>query len=427
MKKFIFNHARLIAFFNLVLYILMMGSGLALETIAGSYFAGTELFSVVVEVSVMTIWIAVGVLLVSRYPGHPVGWIWLMIPIIVALDHFTWGYAYYGLFTNPGSLPGVELMIVWNYWNGRTLGIIPLTLLFLLFPTGQPLSRRWGWLAWIAFGTVAVHIPLAAIAPIPISFLPFPLDILGASESLKAFLAPFFWITGIVPVLCALMASLSLMIRLYRSRGVERQQIKWFVYVAAIFIPGTFLIISSGIQQILPQSLLFNLGVGVTLISITGMAVASAIAILRYRLWDIDLIIRRTLVYGVFTTTLVVVYVGLVIMLGGILRALVGSSGRIATIISTLTTAALFTPMRHRIQDVIDRRFYRQKYDAQHALAEFAATARGETDLEALTTQVVAIVQETIQPEQVSLWLRVGDEGQRRANDLSAPTSRSAV
>ena len=136
------------------------------------------------------------------------------------------------------------------------------------------------------------------------------------------------------------------------------------------------------------------------------ISISLAIAILRYHLFDIDLIIRRTLVYTILTAMLALVYFGLVIFLEGMLRTLVGDGGQIATVISTLAIAALFTPLRRRVQQVIDRRFYRRKYNAEHALAEFAATARGETDLEALSAQMVAIVQQTMQPDRLSLWLR---------------------
>ena len=131
-----------------------------------------------------------------------------------------------------------------------------------------------------------------------------------------------------------------------------------------------------------------------------------AIAIWRHQLFDIDLVIRRTLVYTVLTALLALLYISLVLLLEGILRSLVGAGSQIATVISTLTIAALFTPLRRRVQDAIDRRFYRRKYNAEQALAEFAAAARGETDLEALSAQVVSIAQNTMQPEQVSLWLR---------------------
>ena len=406
MKSRIIRNARTIASALLGLYLVLMSAGLALEIAAGSYFAGGELLSAVAEFILMTVWSIVGVLIVSRQPQHPVGWVWLLTPIIVAMDNLAWGYAYFGLFTNPGSLPGVNLMILWNYWTGRTVGLVPLTVLFLMFPTGRPLSSGWGMLAWIAAGAVAVHVPLAAVAPYPISYFPFPRDILGASESIQSLVSPLRWITGAMPVLCALLATLSLMLRLHQSRGVERQQIKWFVYAAAFFIPGTFLIIFSGIQDILSQNLLFTIGVGLTLISITGMSVTSAIAILRYRLWDIDIIIRRTLQYSFLSVTLISVYLAVVFLLQNIFTAISGQTSPIAIVISTLVIAALFNPLRVRLQDFIDRRFFRRKYNTELLIDRFSRTARDEPDLEVLSMRLIKVVQDTMEPEQISFWLR---------------------
>jgi hypothetical protein len=142
------------------------------------------------------------------------------------------------------------------------------------------------------------------------------------------------------------------------------------------------------------------------LIALPLLPLSVALSILRYRLWDIDLLIRRTLVYGVLTALLALLYFGLVVLLEGVLRSLVGSSGQVATVISTLAIAALFNPLRRRIQDFIDRRFYRRKYDAEQALAAFAAAARNETDLEQLSRRLTSAIQETLQPEQVSLWIK---------------------
>jgi len=195
------------------------------------------------------------------------------------------------------------------------------------------------------------------------------------------------------------------------STSLERQQTKWVllgIFGLILCLPVWFLFFGGGLDIPPGQPrLLASLGAWLTLMfMIISLPVAMAIAIQRYRLWDIDLIIRRTLVYTSLTAALALVYFGLVITLEGALRPLVGEGGQVATVISTLTIAALFTPLRRQVQEVIDRRFYRQKYNAEQALAEFAATARAGTDLEALTAQVVDIVEKTVQPEQVLLWLK---------------------
>jgi hypothetical protein len=187
---------------------------------------------------------------------------------------------------------------------------------------------------------------------------------------------------------------------------VERQQIKWLLFAcglfAAIYVSGSFRTEEYNRFNEVVDALLF-------LLAMPMIPVAIGIAILRYRLWDIDVIIRRTMVYGALTATLALVFFGGVALLQQVFGRITGiESSPIAIVLSTLAIAALFAPLRRRIQDFIDRRFYRQKYNAEQALADFAATARNETDLEALTGKLVEVVSQTTQPEQVSLWLRVG-------------------
>lgn len=407
MKTYLIKNARYIALALLALFFLLMSAGVLLESAAGAYFAGNTPLVALAEFVLMAVWSLVGVLLVSRQPRHPVGWIWLIVPLIIALDNLTWGYAYYGTFTQPGSLPGVDLAILWNYWTGRIVGLVPLTLLFLVFPTGRPLSRRWGWLAWIAAGAVALYLPLAAVAPFPISVFPFPLDVIGANASIQVLVTPFRWLAGVIPVLCFLLSTISLVVRLHRSRGIERQQIKWFVYAASFFIPGVLLIVISGLQPFLPRSLLFSLGVVLTLFSITGMSIASAIAILRYRLWDIDLIIRRTLVYSSLTLTLALIYYTSVLLLQYLLQNFTGQGQfPIVLVFSTLLIAALFSPLRRRIQRDIDQRFYRRRYDVEQTLAALADHLRQEVDLDQISRTLLAAAAESLQPEHASLWLK---------------------
>jgi hypothetical protein len=206
-----------------------------------------------------------------------------------------------------------------------------------------------------------------------------------------------------------------------RGSTLERQQIKWMAIFALILSTCVFIAyvaypLATGGDRLLGYNNLFSL----VYFSFTAVfpPIAIGLAILRYHLWDIDVIIRRTLVYGGLTATLALIYFGGVVLLQGILSAIMGESrSEIVTVVTTLAIAALFTPLRRRIQSFIDRRFYRKKYNAEQSLADFALHARNETDLVALTGQLVSIVQKTVEPEQVSLWLREGPTGLEVAHD----------
>jgi hypothetical protein len=203
-----------------------------------------------------------------------------------------------------------------------------------------------------------------------------------------------------------LVAAASLLARLRRAKGVERQQVKWFAYAVAV------LATSATLAYLVPESI----GVGwlgwissaLVIVSVVGLPVAMGIAILRYQLYNIDLLINRTLVYGSLTALLAMMYFGGVAVTEAIFRAFTGQERQpqLAVIVSTLVIAALFTPLRHRIQGFMDRRFYRRKYDARKTLEAFSAKMRDETDLDTLSDDLTSVVREAMQPAHVSLWLR---------------------
>jgi len=390
------------------LYVILMGASLALMVITRSTPFDVSFPSLIVEGAVLSVWAIVGALIISRHPRHPVGWIWCVLPLLVALDNLAWGYAYYGSITSPGSLPGVEIMIVWLYTllGRQILGPLGFTLLFLLFPTGRYLSRRWSVLAWIAVGNVAVIIPLTALAPNPVGYFPFPSDLLGLSSAARAILEPLRTITLILLALCILAATFSLFVRLAKSRNVERQQLKWFVYSTIFVAIGFPLTVLGGIQQTPGLSNLFLLGISIMLFGFIVVSIASAIAIFRYRLWDIDIIIRKTLVYGLLSSALALVYFSSILLFERTLQALTGQASTLAVVASTLIIAALFSPLRSRIQNFIDRRFYRRKYNAEKIVAAFGTGLRQEVDIEQISQRLVTAVEETLQPESLSLWLQ---------------------
>jgi hypothetical protein len=352
-----------------------------------------------------------GGLIASRRPENLYGWLWLGLGLSAALLQLADSYAAYALVVEPGSLPAPRTVsqVLGMGWG---MGIILLPFLLLLFPDGRLPSRRWRPVAWAVLVAGAVLLIVGLFLPGESGLVPFenPLGVEGVVGEAIFFIsvAVVFAIFGAI-----VLSALSLVFRYRRATGVERQQIKWFAYAAVLF--GGSLVFGGFLGQDLPGvwDALFET------VTFVPLYMAVGVAILRYRLYDIDVLINRTLVYGTLTALLAVVYFGGVTATQAIFRALTGQEEQpqLAIVVSTLVIAALFNPLRRRIQGFIDRRFYRKKYDARKTLEAFSAKLRDETDLDALRGEVVGVVAETMQPAHVSLWLRPelpprGSEGQ---------------
>ena len=318
----------------------------------------------------------------SRRPENAYGWLWLAFGFCLALLGFSQAYASYALVVEPGSLPAPETVYSVVGGTGWVTAMTLIPILLLLFPTGRPPSRRWRLLVW---GVVGLGVAVLVLA-----FLPF------GDRYVQALIGILF--------LAEIPAALSLVFRYLRAGSLERQQIKWFAYAAAIFA------VFPNLDPLLPEGSLEN--ALFQTISETGafigLYIAIGVAISRYRLYDIDIIINRTLVYGSLTGTLALVYFGSVTLTQALLRTLTGQEQlpQLVLVISTLVIAAWFNPLRRRIQFFIDRRFYRRKYDAAKTLEGFTMKLRDETDLEALRSDLVSVVGETMQPAHISVWLR---------------------
>jgi hypothetical protein len=345
----------------------------------------------------------VGALIASRHPANPVGWLLCLYGLVISVSGFSAQYATYALLAQLDSLPAGEAMAWITSWilpiiNGLTVFYI------LLFPTGRLPGRRWRWLAWLTVAFVVVGVILAAFSPGALLGMLGPIrNPLGIEGFTNVYKAVLFTMAPLLTVA----AALAVFMRLRRATGVERQQIKWFTYAAAASVTAT--ILAYIIPGVIDTPTWFErLGYALNIVTIPAIPVAIGIAILRYRLYDIDLIINRTLVYGSLTATLAVVYFGGVATTQAIFGALTGQEQQpqLAVVISTLAIAALFIPLRRRIQSFIDRRFYRRKYDAAKTLGAFSAKLRDETDLDALSDDLVGVVRESMQPAHVSLWLR---------------------
>jgi hypothetical protein len=348
-----------------------------------------------------------GVIISSRLPGNAVGWIFLAIGLLLGLL-FAAG-AYTDLVPDMGyaTLPGDWIAA----WIGSWIFIpaafgLPMFLL-LLFPDGRFISRRWRLVGGVLGVTVVFAAAAKAFKPGRISpGIENPLAPGGAAGEVFQVLSS---VTDALALPAFALAVAGLAVRLWRSRGVERQQLKWFAYSAALVSAGL------GTSVFLPDGPAADLAFLVGLLALGGLPVAAGIAILRYRLYNIDLIVNRTLVYGSLSVTLVALYFGGIVLLQSAFIALTGEKSTLAVVASTLLIAALFNPLRRRVQALVDRRFYRRKYDAAKTLEAFSARLREETDLGTLSDDLVGVVRETMQPAHVSLWLRseTGSEARR--------------
>jgi hypothetical protein len=340
----------------------------------------------------------IGAILASRLPANPVGWLFCTVASVSALAHFSGEYAIYALLAQPGTLPagGATAWITSWAW---VLFVGFLVLSLLLFPDGRLSGRRWAWLAWLTVLLTMVGSAWQAFSPGVINSLPSIRNPLG-NEALPNANDP---VQIIMFALLFGAVAPSLFVRLRRARGIERQQIKWPAYTAVMAATGS--VLTYIIAEAVGAPWLGWTGFVILMAALVCFPISVGIAMVRYRLYEIDLIINRTLVYGSLTATLVALYFGLVLVLQSAFVALTGQQSTIAVVASTLLIAALFTPLRRRIQSFIDRRFYRSKYDATKTLEAFSAQLRDETDLDALSDDLLGVVRETMQPTHVSLWL----------------------
>jgi hypothetical protein len=341
----------------------------------------------------------IGAIIASRLPANPLGWLFCAAASVSAVAHLSGEYAIYALMAQPDTFPAGKALAWLTSWVWILfIGCIALSL--LLFPDGRLPGRRWAWLAWLTVLLTSVGAVWQAFSPGVIDSLGTIRNPLGY-EGLPRANEP---VQTMVFALLFVVVAPSLTVRMRRARRIERQQIKWPAYTAVMAATGS--VLTYNIAEPIGAPWLEWISFVIVMVALVCFPISVGIAIVRYRLYDIDLIINRTLVYGSLTTTLVALYFGVIVVLQGIFVALTGQQSTLAVVASTLLIAALFTPMRRRIQGFIDRRFYRSKYDAAKTLEAFSARLRNETDLDALSDDLVGVVRETMQPTHVSLWLQ---------------------
>jgi hypothetical protein len=356
------------------------------------------LVNTVIAVSFSTVG---GVIAPRLPPRNPVGWIFCTIGLLAGTRLFVAEYAIVTLLAEPGTplgrLPGGEALAWVSSWVWVShIGLF--LFLALLFPEGRPPSPRWQPFAWligvvIVGGTVAVATWPETAAGFDLADHPIGIEV--ATDEVN--------LVEVVLYALALVVMSSLVVRLRRTKGVERQQVKWFAYAVAVLAISA--ILAYVVSETLGISWLGWVSSVLVIVGVVGLPVAMGIAIFRYRLYNIDLLINRTLVYGTLTAVLLLVYLGSVVLFQDLFRAVSGERSQLAIVVSTLVIAALFNPLRRRIQSFIDRRFYRRKYDAAKTLEVFSAKLRDETDLNTLSEDLVVLIRETMQPAHVSLWL----------------------
>jgi hypothetical protein len=337
----------------------------------------------------------VGALLASRRPAHPVGWLLLGLGLLVVGNVVVSGYVNYGLVARPGALPAAAYLA--GVSNGiEVLWLACVSFILLLTPTGSLPSPRWRWWARVAAAAPVLLVVLAAVDPQPLLpehpevgnplAVPVPTGLLLAVAGIAA----------LIVLVTLVAAAWSLVVRFRRARGLERQQLRWLALGAALAAVALLVAVAGGAMA-KDGLVLAALGTCVALLPL-----ATGAAVLRYRLYDLDRIISRTLAYGLLTVLLGGGYAGVVLGLG----QLFGRDSSLVVAAATLAVAALFQPARRRIQRAVDRRFNRRRYDAARMIQAFSGRLRQQVDLEALTGELLAVVEQTMQPTRVSLWLR---------------------
>jgi hypothetical protein len=374
------------------IFVVGYGVGVPLSVANGSFEQDSSLLLA------FAAFMAVGAIIVAHRPGNAVGWIFSAIGLLTATGVLATEYAAYAARTRPGSPPDVVLAAWYTSWWWYPTLVLVLVFTPLVFPTGRLLSTRWRPVAVVATVGTAAIITLSALQPTlqnedhPVRN---PIGIAGIPDPEEGALGAV--LIGLLLV-CVAAAAISVVLRFRRSQGVERQQLKWFTYAVTLMV--LFMVLS---DYLLLQSSVVDALYGLV---VALVPVAAGVAVLRYRLYDIDRLINRTLVYGLLTALLGAGYAAAVLVLGQVFGGVGGNPPTWAVAGATLAVAALFQPARGRTQAAVDRRFNRRKHDAAQTVQAFSTRLRDQVDLDTLSAELLAVVEQAMEPTRVSLWLR---------------------
>jgi peptidoglycan/LPS O-acetylase OafA/YrhL len=369
--------------------------------------SGTGDNVVLLYLPAFTAFMVVGALVVARRPDNAMGWLFSAIGLLSLGALVAMEYIHYAYMARPGGLPFAVLAAWYLAWAAFPVFGLTFAFTLLLFPTGRLLSPRWRPFAWLAGIQITAASVLAALQPTLAleeegRTIPNPIGISGLPLADQGTVGAV--LNGMFTV-ASLAGCVSLVLRFRRARGEERQQLKWVAYAAALMVISflvVVLFVPGGTSDV---AMAFTIAL---------LPIAAGIAILRYRLYEIDRLISRTLVYGLLTAILGGVYAAIVLVLGQLFGGIGDSPPSWAVAGATLSVAALFQPARRHIQAAVDRRFNRRKYNTAKTVEAFSVRLRDEIDLDALTAELLAVVDQTIQPTRASLWLRPSAQDSRR-------------
>jgi len=399
------------AFFAWALLALNLAGILATLFIINFVKTPSDLFNVITFMAFVVACALLGALVAARKQTNPIGWILSLVAMfgVVAAVTSIYVESHPTAVGAPGSIADWVGTFIW------TLAFAPMIFVIQLFPTGQPLSRRWTPGLWLAGAGIVCAVVSYAFAPGPMTNSIDPALNPFGIESLRGPLRTLSGVGGALIVASVVLAVVSLVLRFMRSVGVERQQMKWFAYA------GLVLLVALGIQivvfSIVPETeTAVDISNALFSLTITLIPITIGIAVLRYRLYDIDRIISRTLAYGLVSTILIGAYLLAVLALQSVLP--LNDDSPVIVAVSTLAVVAAFGPLRTRVQTLVDKRFNRSRYDAEQTIAEFGGRLRTEVELGSLTDDLVGVVERTLQPTHLSLWLaqaKVSGSGKERA------------